>query len=158
MCSTQVKIVAPPERKYSVWIGGSILASLSTFQNLWCTKQEYDESGPGIVHRSAFTLGFFTQQLFLTSSLGSRVLLIQDELWIRNVSMRWATRQRRISQMHVVYFIPRPPVRYWCLYSTFFYCCTCLLPGDLGGAMVVIAVEIISLPSSCAPFLATSHW
>jgi len=48
----QVKIVAPPERKYSVWIGGSILASLSTFQNLWCTKQEYDESGPSIVHRS----------------------------------------------------------------------------------------------------------
>ena len=48
----QVKIVAPPERKYSVWIGGSILASLSTFQNLWCTKQEYDESGPAIVHRS----------------------------------------------------------------------------------------------------------
>jgi actin len=51
----QVKIVAPPERKYSVWIGGSILASLSTFQNLWCSKQEYDESGPGIVHRSMFS-------------------------------------------------------------------------------------------------------
>jgi Actin len=50
--SMKVKIVAPPERKYSVWIGGSILASLSTFQNLWCSKQEYDESGPGIVHRS----------------------------------------------------------------------------------------------------------
>ena len=52
--SFQVKIVAPPERKYSVWIGGSILASLSTFQNLWCSKQEYDESGPGIVHRSKY--------------------------------------------------------------------------------------------------------
>jgi actin len=52
----QVKIVAPPERKYSVWIGGSILASLSTFQNLWCSKQEYDESGPGIVHRSTCLL------------------------------------------------------------------------------------------------------
>ncbi|KAG1758254.1 hypothetical protein EDD22DRAFT_957053 [Suillus occidentalis] len=38
----KVKIVAPPERKYSVWIGGFILASLSTFQNLWCSKQEYD--------------------------------------------------------------------------------------------------------------------
>lgn len=50
----QVKIVAPPERKYSVWIGGSILASLSTFQNLWVSKQEYDESGPGIVHRSTY--------------------------------------------------------------------------------------------------------
>ena len=52
--SMKVKIVAPPERKYSVWIGGSILASLSTFQNLWCSKQEYDESGPGIVHRSTY--------------------------------------------------------------------------------------------------------
>uniref|UniRef100_D8PL68 Actin-2 n=1 Tax=Schizophyllum commune (strain H4-8 / FGSC 9210) TaxID=578458 RepID=D8PL68_SCHCM len=49
----KVKIVAPPERKYSVWIGGSILASLSTFQNMWCSKQEYDESGPGIVHRTS---------------------------------------------------------------------------------------------------------
>ncbi|KAF9499959.1 actin protein 4, isoform b [Pleurotus eryngii] len=52
--SMKVKIVAPPERKYSVWIGGSILASLSTFQNLWCSKQEYDESGPAIVHRKCF--------------------------------------------------------------------------------------------------------
>ena len=50
----KVKIVAPPERKYSVWIGGSILASLNTFQNLWFSKQEYDESGPGIVHRGQF--------------------------------------------------------------------------------------------------------
>ncbi|KIY50076.1 actin 1 [Fistulina hepatica ATCC 64428] len=56
LCPTtmRVKIVAPPERKYSVWIGGSILASLSTFANMWCSKQEYDESGPGIVHRKCF--------------------------------------------------------------------------------------------------------
>ena len=32
--SMKVKIIAPPERKYSVWIGGSILASLSTFQQI----------------------------------------------------------------------------------------------------------------------------
>jgi len=50
----KVKIVAPPERKYSVWIGGSILASLSTFQQMWITKQEYDEAGPAIVHRKCF--------------------------------------------------------------------------------------------------------
>jgi len=49
--SMQIKIVAPPERKYSVWIGGSILASLSTFEEMWVTKDEYDESGPSIVHR-----------------------------------------------------------------------------------------------------------
>ena len=30
----RVRVVAPPERKYSVWIGGSILASLSTFQQV----------------------------------------------------------------------------------------------------------------------------
>jgi actin len=52
--SVKVKVIAPPERKYSVWIGGSILASLSTFQNMWVSKEEYDESGPGIVHRSTF--------------------------------------------------------------------------------------------------------
>jgi len=50
----KVKVVAPPERKYSVWIGGSILASLSTFQAMWIAKEEYDESGPSIVHRKCF--------------------------------------------------------------------------------------------------------
>lgn len=49
-----LQIIAPPERKYSVWIGGSILASLSTFQQMWITKQEYDEAGPSIVHRKCF--------------------------------------------------------------------------------------------------------
>jgi len=52
--SMKIKIVAPPERKYSVWIGGSILSSLSTFQSMWISKQEYDESGPSIVHRKCF--------------------------------------------------------------------------------------------------------
>lgn len=52
--SMKVKIIAPPERKYSVWIGGSILASLSTFQQMWISKQEYDESGPSIVHHKCF--------------------------------------------------------------------------------------------------------
>nr|ABO26621.1 actin [Haliotis discus discus] len=47
----KVRVVAPPERKFNVWIGGSILASLSTFQKMWITKQEYDEIGPTIVHR-----------------------------------------------------------------------------------------------------------
>ncbi|XP_076458322.1 actin-3-like [Babylonia areolata] len=52
--SIKVKVIAPPERKYSVWIGGSILASLSTFQQMWISKQEYDECGPSIVHRKCF--------------------------------------------------------------------------------------------------------
>jgi actin beta/gamma 1 len=49
--SMTIKIIAPPERKYSVWIGGSILSSLSTFEEMWIAKAEYDEAGPSIVHR-----------------------------------------------------------------------------------------------------------
>ncbi|KAG8229238.1 hypothetical protein J437_LFUL007924 [Ladona fulva] len=49
-----VKIVSPPERKYSVWIGGSILASLSSFQQMWITRKEYDEVGPSIMHTKCF--------------------------------------------------------------------------------------------------------
>jgi len=49
-----VKVIAPPDRKYSTWIGGSILASTSAFQQMWISKQEYDGSGPAIVHRKYF--------------------------------------------------------------------------------------------------------
>ena len=52
--SMNIKIIAGPERKYYVWIGGSILASLSIFQQMWISKEEYDESGPSIVHRKCF--------------------------------------------------------------------------------------------------------
>lgn len=49
-----VNVIAPPERRFSVWIGGSILSSLSTFQQLWISKPEYDEVGSRIVHRKCF--------------------------------------------------------------------------------------------------------
>merc|ERR1712157_669137 len=52
--SIKVKVIAPAERKYSVWIGGSILSSLTTFQEMWISKEQYDESGPGIVHKMCF--------------------------------------------------------------------------------------------------------
>lgn len=47
----KVKVTAPPERKTSAWIGGSILASLSTMQTMWFTKSEYDENGPALIHQ-----------------------------------------------------------------------------------------------------------
>ncbi|KAK2118323.1 hypothetical protein P7K49_005210 [Saguinus oedipus] len=37
----KIKIIAPPEHKYSVWMEGSILASLSTFQQMWVSMQKY---------------------------------------------------------------------------------------------------------------------
>ena len=52
--SMRIKVIAPPERKFSVWIGGSILSSLSTFQTMWITKAEYEDTGAAIVHRKCF--------------------------------------------------------------------------------------------------------
>ncbi|KAJ9464603.1 actin [Diplonema papillatum] len=36
-------------RKYTVWMGGAVLASLGSFQEQWITKEEYDEQGVNIV-------------------------------------------------------------------------------------------------------------
>ena len=52
--ATKIEIIAPPKRKYSAWIGGSMLASLSTFGRMCISKQEYDESGPTVVHLKCF--------------------------------------------------------------------------------------------------------
>lgn len=43
----RVQVHAPPERKYSVWIGGSILSSLDTFSH-WVMKETYEETGPTV--------------------------------------------------------------------------------------------------------------
>lgn len=47
----RVYAVTGEEGKYSAWIGGSIVASLSTFQSRWTSRKDYDEVGPSIVHR-----------------------------------------------------------------------------------------------------------
>eukprot|EP01112_Ceratiomyxa_fruticulosa_P007320 TRINITY_DN1898_c0_g1_i1.p1 TRINITY_DN1898_c0_g1~~TRINITY_DN1898_c0_g1_i1.p1 ORF type:complete len:390 (-),score=61.76 TRINITY_DN1898_c0_g1_i1:115-1284(-) len=50
----KIKISAPPERKYSTWIGGSILASLATFRKMWVSNEEYEEDGINVIHRKTF--------------------------------------------------------------------------------------------------------
>ncbi|VWU50523.1 actin-related protein, putative [Hepatocystis sp. ex Piliocolobus tephrosceles] len=42
------------ELKYSSWIGGSILASLGTFQQLWVSKEEYSDAGHGLIFDRCF--------------------------------------------------------------------------------------------------------
>jgi len=49
--ANMVKMIAAPDRYYSVWAGGSTLSSLSTFESQWITKEEYEENGAEIVHR-----------------------------------------------------------------------------------------------------------
>ena len=51
----KIKIIVSPERKYSVWIGGSLLGSSSIYEQMWISKEEYDESGSAIVHHKCFS-------------------------------------------------------------------------------------------------------
>ena len=54
----KIKIIAPPERKYAAWIGGSILGSLSTFPEMWISKQESQE----MLLKFILFLGFTTSK------------------------------------------------------------------------------------------------
>lgn len=47
----EVKVVTPPERRFSVWIGGSIVASFNSFRKHWITRQEYQEHGVQMLYR-----------------------------------------------------------------------------------------------------------
>ncbi|XP_050669493.1 actin-like protein 6A [Leptidea sinapis] len=42
---------SPHERRFASWIGGSILASIGSFQQMWISSQEYDEGGKGQLER-----------------------------------------------------------------------------------------------------------
>ena len=52
--SARLKLLAPPmpsERRFGAWIGGSILASLGSFHNMWISKQEWEENGKLILEK-----------------------------------------------------------------------------------------------------------
>jgi len=48
---SEIKITTPPDRTVSVFIGGSILATLATFQQQWITAEEWAENGTSIISR-----------------------------------------------------------------------------------------------------------
>ncbi|XP_076975691.1 actin-like protein 9 [Tamandua tetradactyla] len=50
----RVAVAAQPTRNFSVWIGGSILASLRAFQSCWIRREQYEEQGPHIVYRKCY--------------------------------------------------------------------------------------------------------
>lgn len=52
--AAKIKVVAVAERKFCVWIGGSILSSISTFADMWITREEFEDAGESIVHRKCF--------------------------------------------------------------------------------------------------------
>lgn len=52
--SLNVKIIAPPERRCSVWIGGSVLASMGHPFGGWISREEYEEKGSVLLHFKSF--------------------------------------------------------------------------------------------------------
>ncbi|XP_046299711.1 actin-like protein 9 [Marmota monax] len=49
-----VVVTAQANRNFSVWMGGSILASLRAFQSCWVLREQYEEQGPHIVYRKCY--------------------------------------------------------------------------------------------------------
>ena len=50
-----IRIFAPKERRFTAWIGGSILSHLPTFSRMWITSTEYADAGLSVVHRKTFS-------------------------------------------------------------------------------------------------------
>lgn len=57
MQSMRLKVISAPgatERRFGAWTGGSILSSLGSFQQMWVSKQEYEEGGKAVVQTKCF--------------------------------------------------------------------------------------------------------
>lgn len=55
--SMRLKVISAPgssERRFGAWTGGSILSSLGSFQQMWVSKQEYEEGGKAVVQTKCF--------------------------------------------------------------------------------------------------------
>jgi centractin len=46
-----IRVTAPPERKYTSWIGGAVLASLGAFRSMWISRAQYEEEGSRVLHK-----------------------------------------------------------------------------------------------------------
>ena len=56
--NTRLKVIAHPktnDRKIASWVGASILASTSAFQNMWISQFEYEDTGESIIFRKCLT-------------------------------------------------------------------------------------------------------
>ncbi|XP_060855730.1 uncharacterized protein LOC132933473 [Metopolophium dirhodum] len=51
--STNIQIKADPERKFSTWLGGAVLASMPSYQQMWISKETYEEKGSAAIHEKS---------------------------------------------------------------------------------------------------------
>eukprot|EP00913_Durusdinium_trenchii_P008434 g7920.t1 len=52
--TVRIRVLAPDDRRFSVFIGGSMLADLDTFTDMCISREEYLEHGPTIIHQKCF--------------------------------------------------------------------------------------------------------
>ena len=52
--SMKINVIASKDRKNAVWYGGSILAQNPHYPQMVITQDEFNDAGPGIVHRKCF--------------------------------------------------------------------------------------------------------
>lgn len=50
----QIKVNAQKERLYSSWIGASVVCSISNFQQMWVSKNDWEEIGSSVIHKKYF--------------------------------------------------------------------------------------------------------
>ena len=48
-----IKINAQNETIYSAWIGASVVCSINSFQQMWISKNDYEEEGPNIINKKS---------------------------------------------------------------------------------------------------------
>ncbi|XP_003797068.1 actin-related protein T1-like [Otolemur garnettii] len=51
---TPIKIMASQDRRFSAWIGASIMTSVSSFKQMWVTSEDFKEFGASVVQRRCF--------------------------------------------------------------------------------------------------------
>jgi actin, other eukaryote len=83
--SKKIKVIAPPERKYSHWIGASILTSLSTFDQVWIEKDQYEEYGPDIINYFCFDNVGVSHQIRKSNQLSEKIKKMKNELKFTNI-------------------------------------------------------------------------
>jgi len=47
----KVQVLAPLRRRFSSWVGCSLLGASGTFNSIWVTKKDYEEFGSAIIHQ-----------------------------------------------------------------------------------------------------------
>jgi actin, other eukaryote len=50
----ELKIEIPIDSNYCAWKGGSVVSSMSTFQSMWFSSDEYNENGPSMIQSKCF--------------------------------------------------------------------------------------------------------